>query len=107
MKKNDTPSGDKKNPADDYGVLWDKPRKIEHYEKRFGIIAIEKEFITPEDLVKGLVVQSEEDLKNISHRLLGEIFFHMGLMTDKQVEEVLSSIFENTSKSDIVGKVDA
>jgi hypothetical protein len=78
---------------DDFGVLFDKPKKIEHYEKRFGIIAIEKGFITPDDLVKAWTIQVNEDIGNRPHRLLGEIFFELGLMTDKQVEEVLSEIF--------------
>ena len=81
------------NSKDDFGVLLDKPKKIEHYEKRFGIIAIQKGFITADDLVRGLTVQVGEDIKNIPHRLLGEIFFDMGVMTDKQIEEVLSDIF--------------
>ena len=78
---------------DDLGVPLDKPRKIEHYEKRFGIIAFEKGFITADDLVKGLTIQVGEDLRHMRHRLLGEIFFDMGLMTDRQVEEVVSHIF--------------
>jgi hypothetical protein len=79
--------------GDDFGVLYDKPRKIEHYEKRFGIIAIEKGFITADGLVKAWTVQVNEDIGNRPHRLLGEILFGLGLMTDKQVEEVLSEIF--------------
>ena len=78
---------------DNYGIGPDKPGKIEHYEKRFGIIAIEKGFITADDLVKGMTVQVDEDLRQIRHRLLGEIFFDMGVMTDRQIEEVVSSIF--------------
>ncbi len=85
MRKDGTKEG--------FGILLDKPKKIEHYEKRFGIMAIEKGFITSNDLVMGLTVQVREDIKNIPHRLLGEIFFDMGLMTDKQVEEVVSDIF--------------
>ena len=56
----------------------DKNRKSKHYEKRFGIIAIEKGFIAVDDLVKGLAVQANENRKNMPHRLLGEVFFHMG-----------------------------
>jgi hypothetical protein len=82
-------------PSDDFGVLFDKPKKIEHYEKRFGIIAIEKGFITSDDLVKAWTVQVNEDIGNRPHRLLGEILFELGLMTDKQVEEVLSEIFRS------------
>ncbi len=83
----------KKSPTFGLGILLDKPNKIEHYEKRFGIISIDKGFITAEDLVKGLTVQVGEDARKIPHRLLGEIFFAMGLMTDKQIDEVLGSIF--------------
>ncbi len=68
-------------------------RKIRHYEKRFGVIAIDKGFIKGDDLVKGLAVQANEDRNNVPHRLLGEVFFHMGLMTDRQVDEVLHEIF--------------
>ena len=32
--------------------MSDKADKIEHYEKQFGIIAIEKGFITPEELIE-------------------------------------------------------
>ena len=83
----------KQAPKAGFGVLLDKPNRIEHYEKRFGIIAIEKGYITAEDLVKGLTIQVDEDVRRIPHRFLGQIFFEMGLMTDKQVDEVLSSIF--------------
>jgi hypothetical protein len=83
----------KRRPATDFGVLLDKPHKIEHYEKRFGINAIDKGFITADDLVKGLTVQVGEDIRKVPHRLLGKILFDMGLMTAQQIEEVLSGIF--------------
>jgi hypothetical protein len=83
----------KKSAIDDFSVRADKPGKIDYYEKRFGIIAIEQGFITADDLVKGLTIQVDEDMRQSRHRLLGEIFFAMGVMTDRQVEEVLSHIF--------------
>jgi len=83
-----------RRPTSDFGVLLDKPAKIEHYEKRFGITAVEKGMITGDDLVRGLTVQVQEDIREIPHRLLGEIFFEMGLMTDRQIEEVLSLILQ-------------
>jgi hypothetical protein len=67
----------------------DKPGRIEHYEKRFGITAVEMGWITADDLVRALTVQVEEDLRKVRHRLLGEIFFEMGLLTDRQIEAVL------------------
>jgi len=56
-------------------VFADNNPKIKHYEKRFGVIAIDKGFITVDDLAKGLTVQVNEDRKNMPHRLLGEVFF--------------------------------
>jgi hypothetical protein len=83
----------KKNLPAEFGAPPDKFSRIEHYEKRFGMIAIGKGYITAEDLVKGLTIQVGEDVREIPHRFLGEIFFDMGLMTDQQVDEVLGSIF--------------
>lgn len=82
-----------KSSSIDFEDSTDKTGKIEHYEKRFGIIAVEKGFITADDLVRGLTVQVNDEMRHARHRLLGEIFFDMGLMTDAQIEEVLSSIF--------------
>jgi len=49
------------------GVLYDKPGKIEHYEKRFGLIAIEKAYISAEDVVKTFTIQVSEDVAHQSH----------------------------------------
>jgi len=75
------------------GILNDKPGKIEHYEKRFGLIAIEKGFICADDLVKALIIQVDEDIHYVPHRLLGDILCDQGIMTEKQVEEVVSELF--------------
>jgi len=47
--------------------------------------------------VEGLTVQVDEDMRYVRHRLLGEILFDMGVMTDRQVEEVLSDIFRKVT----------
>ena len=51
--------------------MADKPGKIEHYEKQFGIIAIEKGFITTENLIETLKIQVEEEIEYKTHRLIG------------------------------------
>ena len=81
------------------GVLNDKPGKIEHYEKRFGLIAIERGFICADDLVKALTIQVNEDIHHVRHRFLGEILFDLCIMTDKQVEDVLSDLFHRIKTS--------
>jgi hypothetical protein len=75
------------------GVLYDKPGKIEHYEKRFGLIAIEKGFICADDLINALTIQVDEDIQHVPHRFLSEILFALGVMNDKQIDDVLNDLF--------------
>jgi hypothetical protein len=56
---------------------------------RFGIIALEKGFITSRQLGKAVNAQLNEDLEKGKHRLIGEILVDMGFMTVSQVEELL------------------
>ncbi|MCK4789944.1 MAG: hypothetical protein KAV87_39755 [Desulfobacteraceae bacterium] len=56
---------------------------------RFGIVALEKGFITSRQLGKAVNTQLSDDLERGKHRLIGEILLDMGLMTVSQVEEVL------------------
>ena len=74
--------------------MSDKPRKIEHYEKQFGIIAIEKGFITSNELIEALKIQVEEDIEYKTHRLIGEILFDKGYINAIQIQEVLNTIFK-------------
>lgn len=73
----------------------DRPGKIEHYEKQFGIIAIEKGFITAENLIETLKIQVEEDIKYKTHRLIGEILMDKGYINPSQIQEVLDAIFSH------------
>ena len=75
--------------------MADRPGKIEHYEKQFGIIAIEKGFITAENLIETLKIQVEEEIKYKTHRLIGEILMDKGYITPSQIQEVLNLIFKH------------
>lgn len=68
-------------------------RRIADYEKRFGMIAIEKGFITGDDLVRALSVQVDENIQKKGHRLIGEILLDMDLLTPDQIEIVAREIF--------------
>ncbi|HVO65245.1 MAG TPA: hypothetical protein VMT12_02090 [Syntrophales bacterium] len=72
--------------------MANKTGKIKQYEKRFGVIALEKGFITADDLIKALSIQANENIKKGRHRLIGEILLGMDLMSAKQIEEVVSTI---------------
>ena len=65
---------------------------IEELEKRFGTKAVEKGFINFDQLMEALEIQVREDMEGKKHRLIGRIFFDMGLMTLPQIEEVLVCI---------------
>jgi hypothetical protein len=67
---------------------------IEHLEKRVGIIAVEKGFITADQLVEGLKIQVEEDLETGRHRLIGRILVEQKRITQLQLDEVLMSLRE-------------
>ncbi len=65
---------------------------VEKLDKRFGVIAIEKEFITPEQLFEALKIQIIEEIENSKHQLIGEILRDKGYLTKSQVNEVLESM---------------
>ena len=66
--------------------------KTEPYEKRYGNIAIEKGFITPEQLMEALNIQVMEEINDGNHRLLGVILFEKKFITLKQDQEVLDAL---------------
>ena len=62
---------------------------IEVRDKRFGVIAVEKGFITKEQLFEALQIQVEEDLTGKPHTLIGLILVRLGYLSREQAEEVL------------------
>lgn len=73
----------------------DEHSNIEHYEKQFGIIAIEKGFITPEMLIEALKIQVEDEVEFHTHRLIGEILMEKDYLTALQIQEILNIIFKH------------
>ena len=65
---------------------------IEELEKHFGTIAVEKGFINFDKLMEALEIQEREDMGGKKHRLIGTIFFDMGIMSLPQIEKVLVCI---------------
>ena len=66
-----------------------KTRTTGNSEKRFGVVAVEKGFITPDQLFAAMKLQVQDDLERGTHRLLGEILFEQGAITPSQIGEVL------------------
>ena len=63
--------------------------KIVHLDKRFGIIALEKGFVTADQVVGALKTQVEEDISSGTHRLIGRILLEKQVITLSQLDEVL------------------
>ena len=75
-------------------ITENKDGKIEmaDFQKRFGFIAVEKGFITPDQLVEAFKIQVTEEIEKDKHRLIGAILFEQGFITLAQIEEVLESM---------------
>jgi hypothetical protein len=69
--------------------------ETEHLEKRFGILAVEKGFITADQVIEALRIQVMEDIEKGKHRLIGRILLEQGLITLSQIEELLDSLGKN------------
>jgi predicted nucleotide-binding protein (sugar kinase/HSP70/actin superfamily) len=61
-------------------------------DKRFGTVAIEKGFITLENLIEAIKIQVTENLESSEHRLIGQILWEKGYITTEQINEVIESM---------------
>lgn len=73
-------------------------------DKRFGATAINKGFITKDQLIEALVIQATENIEKEEHRLLGEILVGMGLMTPSQVDDVLEAMSNRIACAIAIGR---
>ncbi len=67
---------------------------IERYEKRFGVLAVEKGYITQDQLFDALRAQVAEDLSASRHRRIGQILIDRGAMRPDQVEEIVRLVIK-------------
>jgi len=61
-------------------------------DKRFGAVAIDKGFITLENLIAAIKIQILENLQGLDHRLIGQILWEEGYIKTEQINEVLESM---------------
>ena len=66
--------------------------EAEPEEIRFGVIAVQKGFVTPEKVVKALEIQVKEDLSKGEHRRIGKILLEQKQIKRSQLDEVLQSL---------------
>ncbi|MFO7738734.1 MAG: hypothetical protein R6V46_09685 [Desulfatiglandaceae bacterium] len=63
--------------------------------KWFGHVAIDRGFVTLEELVNALNIQAMDKIEKKKHRRIGEILLQQGLMTSSQIGEVLAFLEKN------------
>jgi len=64
----------------------------EKREKRFGRVAVEKGFVTPEQILEAMRTQILEEVKQGKHRRIGAILMDQRAMTKQQINEVLGAM---------------
>ena len=57
--------------------------------RRFGAIAVQKGFVSVEQVKKAMADQIEDDMNGREHRLLGTILYDNGAISESQIEMVL------------------
>ena len=65
---------------------------MSQFQNRFGFIAVEKGFITADQLIEAFKIQVMEEIENEKHSLIGAILLEQGYITLAQIEEVLESM---------------
>jgi hypothetical protein len=58
------------------------------------MVAVQKGFITLDQLIEAIDVQAEESIEGRMHRLIGEILLEKGYISTPQIYEVLEERFE-------------
>lgn len=65
---------------------------VEIRDKRVGVLAVEKGFVTKDQLFEAFKIQIEEDLEGEKHNLIGLILIELGYLTPAQAEEILAAM---------------
>jgi len=72
---------------------------VKKYCVRFGVIAVKKGYINEDNLFEALKLQVEEDLNNEEHRLIGTILYDLGMMGEKEIEDVVNELLKEKEES--------
>lgn len=61
-------------------------------QKRFGMVAVERQYVTKEEVTEALQIQVNENMSTGIHRQIGAILFDLGCMNAGQVQMVLGEL---------------
>ena len=65
---------------------------MDYDKKRFGVIAVEKGFVTIEHVAEAMKVQIIENMGKGIHRVIGAILLDQGFINTTQLSEVLNAL---------------
>jgi len=68
---------------------------VSHLQSRFGVVAVEKELITVDQLVAAMTIQLREDADGKPHRPIGATLADLGHMTPSQIPVVVWEIADS------------
>jgi 3-deoxy-D-manno-octulosonate 8-phosphate phosphatase KdsC-like HAD superfamily phosphatase len=72
---------------------------VKKYCVRFGVIAVKKGYINEDNLFEALKLQVEEDLNSEEHRLIGAILYDLGMMSEKEIEDVVNELLKEQEEN--------
>lgn len=61
--------------------------------KFFGEVALEKRYVTADQLYEALTIQARDKVDGKPERLLGQILLELGHMNEDQIRQVLDILF--------------
>ncbi len=64
------------------------------YCPRFAQLAVEMNYVLPDQVKAALAEQLDDNLSNRPHRLIGRILLEKGWMKPEQIENVLNELFK-------------
>ena len=65
---------------------------MNHHEKRLGKLAVDKGYITLEQLIEAMKSQVEENHKEGDHRLIGKILIEKGFIREDQIRDIIQTM---------------
>jgi hypothetical protein len=63
-----------------------------HEDIRFGMVGVKKGILTPEQVIKALQIQVEENLSTGGHRRIGEILLDKNEIRKKDIQEIMQAL---------------
>lgn len=64
----------------------------DYLEIRFGVVAVKKGFVSPDQIIDAMGIQTRENLSKGKHRKIGQILVDEGVITFPQRDEVLQTL---------------